>query len=121
MSATITRSIDAVAITPDLVFAFEDASESASLLHPIIGSSEADVTLRPARRPTGQLKLFFLTHDAATAAREFHRAAATYGITSDSMPWLPARYVPQGPIGRVQEEANRTRWTITVAYQELAP
>lgn len=121
MSTIITRTADAATTTPDLVMLHEDASEAASVVHPIIGSEDVDVTLRPARRPTGTLRLLYLTHADATAARELHRAASTFTIDSPDMPWLPARYVPQGAIGRVQQAQNVKRWMIEVGYQELAP
>ena len=115
---TIGRSVDAVTITPERVMLFEDDVEAGTLIHEKPGAEYPDATLRPALSPTGTMRLFFLTAADATAAREFHRAAASFTASSVSMPWLPARYVPR-TIRRVQQDRNPARWVLEVTYREL--
>ncbi|MFB4348481.1 hypothetical protein [Microbacterium sp. CR_7] len=117
---TISRSTDAQTIVPDLVLnEWETENEAQSIVHPILGSADVAVTLRPARDATGVMRLFFLTHAAAEQARLFHTAAATFATSSDDVR-LPALYVPQGGIRKAQQ-ANDARWIIQIQYQEIRP
>lgn len=118
MSTTFTRSIDAATITPALVLgSFESEDPVQTLVHVIPGRETPDVTLRPAQASTGVMRLFFLSHAQADAARVFHRAAAVFGTGSD-MEWLPAAYVPQRGIRRAQQD-HAGRWVIEIPYQEI--
>ena len=121
MATVISRSTDAVTVVPDQVQIFEDDVTPGTVVHDAIGLTYPEVTLRPAKSPTGVLKMFFLTHEAAHLARAFHMAAATFSIVSETMPWLPANFVPQGSIRRVQQEESSRRWVLAVGYRELAP
>lgn len=118
MSTTIGRTTDATTITPALVLGgWESADEPQTIVHPILGSENVAVTLRPAAPRTGQLRLLFMDSASADAARVFHRAAAVFTAVSD-LPWVPSAYVPNGPIRPAQQE-NRERWILEVPYQEL--
>ena len=119
MSAVISRSIDSATVVPGLVMLFEDEAEAGAILHPILGREYPDVTLRPASAASGVLRLFFLTHEEAAAARRFHMAAAVFSLASDTMPWLPARYVAHGQLRRVQQEQQSARWIVEIGYQEV--
>ena len=121
MATVISRSIDATTVVPDQVHIFEDDVTPGTVVHDVIGLTYPEVTLRPAKSPTGVLKLFFLTHEAAQLARVFHMTAATFSIVSETMPWLPSRYVPQRSIRRVQQVENPRRWVLEVGYRELQP
>lgn len=121
MSATITRPGATTAVTPDLVMPFEASDEAGTVVHPIAGRGNPDVTLAEASLSAGKLRLFFLTHEAAEAARQYHRAAAAFTLTAPDMPWLPAYYVVNGAIGRAQQERNTLRWVIEVPFQEVQP
>jgi len=121
MSATITRPGATTAVTPDLVMTFEASDETGTVVHPIAGRANPDVTLAEAALSTGTLRLFFLTHDDAEAAREYHRAPAAFTLTAPDMPWLPNHYVVNGPISRAQQEQNTLRWIVEVPFQEVSP
>lgn len=120
VSTTITRSTDASSIVPTLVLGgWESADEPQSLVHRILGREDPDVTLRPASARTGTLRMLFWDSESAEAARAFHRAAATFRTVTD-MHWLPAAYVPNGPIRPAQQETNQERWILDVPFQEIA-
>lgn len=121
VTATITRAGSATVITPDLVFPYESSDESGTVLHPIAGRGNPDVSLAEAALPAGVLRLFFLTYEAADAARLFHRAPSAFSLSAPEMPWLPTYYVVIDRIGRAQQETNRARWIIDVPFQEVTP
>lgn len=121
MTATITRAGATAAITPDLVLPFEATDETGTVVHPIAGSPYPDVTLAEAAAATGTLRLFFLTHDDAEAARQYHRAPAAFTLSSSDMPWLPQYYVVNGPIRRAQQERQTRRWIVEIPFQEVRP
>jgi len=115
---TIARSTDGQTIEPDLVLTeWTTENEAQTIVHHILGRPDVVVTLRPATDAAGTMQLFFLSHAAAEAARQFHLAAATFTITSTDAR-LPARYVPQGGIRKVQQTIS-SRWVLEVAFQEL--
>lgn len=121
MATTITRSTDGTVVTPTLVlgeWASED--EPGTLVHPVLGREYPDVTLRPAQASTGTMRLFFMDFAAADAARRFHRAPAVFRAVTD-IPWLPAAYVPNGPLRRAQQSENMLRWVLEVPFQEVEP
>lgn len=116
---TITRTIDAATVAPTLVLGdWSSDDEPQTLLHPILGREYPDVTLRPAAARTGTLRLFFWDYESADAARKFHRAAAVFHTVTD-MAWLPAAYVPNGPIRCTQQRENAARWVLEIPFQEL--
>jgi hypothetical protein len=119
MPTTITRSTDGTLIVPALVLnAWQSDDAPQTIIHPILGLEYPDVTLRPAAARTGTMRLLFLDAAAADAARQFHRAPATF-TTVSSLAWVPTKYVPNGPIRAVQQDGE-ARWVLEVPYQELA-
>lgn len=119
MVTTITRSTDAASIIPSLVLdGWQSEDEPQTIVHPILGSERVDITLRPARARTGTLRLLFWDAAAAEAARVFHRAPALFYTFSD-MVWLPAVYVPNGPVRPAQRAENLKRWVLEVPFQEV--
>lgn len=120
MSTIISRSIDATVVEPRMVLdPWESENEPGTKVHSILGRPDVDVTLAPARDRTGTLRLLFWDAVSAEAARKFHTAAATFSAASD-LPWVPARYVPNGTIA-LRQQPNRNRWVLEVPFQELAP
>lgn len=115
---TISRSNDGQTITPDLVLnEWVTENEAQTLVHKILGRGDVDLTLRPALDATGTLRLFFLSHADADAARRFHLAPASFSVATTDVR-LPARYVPIGGIRKAQQ-VNDARWVIEVNFQEL--
>ena len=125
MSTTFSRSIDALTVTVDIVGldTFESNDAPHSIIHDIPGRADGtpDVTLRPALSSSGEISLLFLEYADAEAAREFFRAPATFATDATDQTWLPARFVPEFRISRVQRNENRQRWAFVVGFRELAP
>jgi hypothetical protein len=120
MSTTISRTTDATTVVPDLVLNdWESDTEPQTIAHPILGSSDVAVTLRPARLITGRMRMLFSTAATAETARAFHTAAAVFHTTSD-LSWVPASYVPLPTITLTQQPGNR-RWVLVVPFQEVSP
>ena len=118
MSTIITRSTDFATIEPLLVLhEWVSEAEPRTIVHPILGSEDFSVTLRPASMRTGIAQLLFRDADAAESARAFHRAPAVFVASSD-MSWFPASYVPNGVI-RVRP-GNGKHWVLELPFQELA-
>lgn len=116
---TISRSSDATTVTPELVLdEWASDNEPQTRIHTILGRSDVDLTLRPARARTGTLRLLFWDAASAEAARQFHCAAATF-TTANTLPWVPAAYVPNGSIHPAQQQ-NRSRWILEVPFQEIS-
>lgn len=119
MGTTITRSNDAASIVPELVLnEWESGDEPRTVIHEVLGREMPDVTLRPASSRGGTLRLLFADAAAAEAGRQFHRAAAVF-TTISTLPWVPAAYVPAGPIRTTQQAGSR--WLIEVPFREVAP
>lgn len=116
MSVTITSG--STVIVPDLVLAHQDEIVGGSIIHEIIGRTDPDITLRPASAPSGTLRLFFLRWNDAQTARNAHLEAALFSVSSDSQPWLPARYVMRR-LSRIQQESATKRWVLEVEYTEV--
>ncbi len=120
MSVTISRSSDASTIEVQIVLApYTAADEPQTIAHPILGSAQYDVTLRPARPGQGQMKLLLTTYADADAARKFHRAAATFTASSSDGSPVPAVYVPTA-IGVAQFNEDYDLYEVDVSFQELA-
>ncbi|MBN9207282.1 MAG: hypothetical protein J0H96_01300 [Microbacterium ginsengisoli] len=116
MASTITTS--STTITPDAVDGFESQRAAGTLVHPILGSSSPDITLRPARLRSGTLRLVFLSETAAKAAEDALSAAAVFTLTTDRTT-LPSTLVITDRITRALDDATRAAWIVTVGYQEV--
>lgn len=92
-------------------------NEARSIVHEIPGSEDVAVTLRPAAPATGTLKLLFMDHASAEAARALHLSAHALTVETD-LDYLPDAYVPQGAIRKLQQDSVK-RWVLEVPYQEI--
>lgn len=107
-------------IAPDLVTEYETAQASRNVVHAIIGRPDPDVSLAPAALRKGRIGLFFETLDAAHSARQLHARAAVFLYTDPDLPSLSMRYVIDGQIGQVLNDAELGMWGVTVEYQEVS-
>lgn len=120
MTITITRSAPTGSSSPALALGYQTTRNAQTIVHPIIGRAEPDVTLRPAALRTGTLRLFFLTEATAHACELMHASAATFTIADTDRPTFAMRYVPQGAITRQLEDGAR-RFVVEVGFQEISP
>lgn len=122
MSAQITGG--ATTINPDLVLGYESQREPGSIAHPILGSSNPDVTLRPAQMRSGSLALGFLTATAevdSSAAETNLGTAAVFTLTESDRSTVGMRFVVTGPIRRTLDPETRAAWSVAFDYTEVAP
>lgn len=117
MSVTITHA--GGVITPTSVTEYGAEQAGGNIVHPILGSNNVHVTLRPAALRTGTLTLVFATAIAAASARVQHAAGGVFALTSPEVAVVDMSYVLDGTLGTVQGKAGE--WTITVDFHEVLP
>lgn len=116
-----TISSGTLTFTPELVTAWEVSQESRNVIHPIIGRTDPDVTLKPASSRTGTLEMLFTTASAAESARGILANSAVFTV-SDSETWLNGfDFVMSGNISTALEDETRNLWIITAEFTEVLP
>lgn len=114
--------VSAAGVTePALVLGYSSSRESGNIVHPIIGSDDADVTLRPATLRTGTLELLYLDETASADAEQLHAAGAPLVLMTPDRATVAMTYVPVGRIGRSLDPQTRDRWVLSVDFQEVRP
>jgi len=117
---TITHSTGT--ITPTIVDGFTSTRESGTLVHPILGSENPDVTLRPAALRAGILTLVFASASAATAAEMVMASAQVLTLTDPDVSQIGMSFVVTG--GGIEldlDRESRSAWLLRVPFQEVAP
>jgi len=107
-------------ITPLAVTTYLTSREAGTIIHPILGRSNPDVTLRPAMTRTGTLVLAFTAEADAKEAEDAHAAGGVFSLTSDSLTTIEMYYVANGRIERELADGS-THWIVRVDFQEIAP
>jgi hypothetical protein len=105
--------------TPALVLGWESRQESRNIVHPIVGISNPDVTLRPANLRTGTLHLFYMDEASAESIRAAHTAGVVFSLSSDDVDSIDMSYVVDGEIGTRLDDQTRIRWIVDVDFQEV--
>jgi hypothetical protein len=120
MANTITAG--ATIIAPTLIDGYEAERAGGTIVHPILGRTNPDVTLRPASLRTGTLKLLFADEAPALAAWNALSAGAVFRLQSDERTVGMYFVVPEGEriAFRLNDEA-RTGWHLDVPFQEVTP
>lgn len=104
--------------SPALVLGYQTARESQNIVHDIIGGGIAVTLVRPRPR-SGRLELFYLTEAAAFDALTKHSRETTFTLTDTDRPAVNMTYVTEGAIDLALDEEGRTRWIVSVGYQEI--
>lgn len=117
MTTTITDGTSV--ITPDLVLGYETDNDATNIFHEILGRADYDVSVAPDRLRSGELLLFFEAEADAKSAREFHLAAVRFTLATDDLTLMDMTYVRRGGMRLALDSETRTRWTLTVGYQEV--
>ncbi|WP_025159367.1 hypothetical protein [Leifsonia aquatica] len=116
-----TISDGATTLTPELVIGYSTQQDGRNSFHDILGRGDPDVSLAPAAMRVGTLNLFFLTEADADACRRLHARAAVFTYTATDNPTTSMRYVlDAGGIGPALDDQTRQRWTVAIAYREVA-
>ena len=117
---TITHSTGV--ITPLLVLGWSAARRSHSLVHPVLGRTDPDVTLRPAGMRTGTLTMLFANAADAAAAEAVFAVAQRLTLADPDVAAVAMTFVvAEGDIAAVLDPETRVRWTLAVPFQEVAP
>ncbi|HWU29823.1 MAG TPA: hypothetical protein VN041_12150 [Microbacterium sp.] len=116
---TITHSTGT--IVPTIVHGFAARREARTLIHPVLGSPDDDVSLRPAGRRSGVLELVFSTSAAAVAAEAVFAIGQVLTITDPDVTAVGMSFVVAGGTVGVELSESRRSWIVTVPFKELAP
>ena len=121
MNGTITGG--STPINPSIILGLSEQIPGGTVVHPILGRIDPDVTLRPAAVRTGTLELGFTASNAETAsfaAVNALRSAAVFRLAAERGTLAMAFVVPEnGRIERRLDDTTRSAWTVTVDYQEV--
>jgi hypothetical protein len=119
MTSTITHSQGT--IVPALIDGYESTREGRSITHEILGTSNVDVTLRPAAPRTGTLRLLILTEAGAAAAELALARAEVFTLTDPERPTVQMQFVvPRGgKIARELDTDTRDHWIVAVDFHEV--
>ena len=110
-------------ITPSQVLGYKADREAQSIIHPILGSPNPDVTLRPASLRSGRLELGFegaTSETASKTAADLLSTAVTFNLVSSDRTSIPMPFVVTGSVTRELEEESRAAWMVSFAFQEIA-
>lgn len=106
-------------VTPLTVDGYGSTRNTQNLIHPILGSGTADVTLQPALARSGTLTLIAATLADAHALETIHSGTAVLTLADTEYPALDMNYVAFGSIDLELDDETRNAWTVTVGYQEV--
>lgn len=121
MTSTIAHS--GGLISPEVVDGYEATREVRTIVHPILGRSDPDITFRPAGLRAGTLKLVFGTGAAAEAAEAVLVVPQVFALSDSSVPEVSMSFVV-GPEGQATTRAldapTRKVWVVEVPFQEVS-
>lgn len=112
---TITHLQSGVVTEPFMIEApWQDDTTFDTIFHEILGreSGVPDVTLRPARTPTGSFTALFASEALARACRAQHRSPGTLRLDTN------LTYVTTS-VRLVQRETDGV-WSVVVAYRAMS-
>lgn len=114
------QTVPAVNIVPLVVEGFEYSRPARSILHPLLGSSDHDVTFRPGGLRAGRMRLVMPDAATARAAEVGLLTPRVFTLTDPDVSELTMRFVVAGEdIGVQLDPVTRRRWIVTVPFQEV--
>ena len=117
MTTTITDGHTTV--TPTLVMGWQTSQDTRNIVHPIIGSSNPDVTIKPSNLRTGEMSLLFDTYVQADLCRALHANAAVFQLYTDDFPAANMNYVVFQEVKLTLEETGQRYWIVNIQFQEV--
>lgn len=118
MTTTITDGHTTV--TPTLVMGWESSQDTRNIVHPIIGRSNPDFTIKPSNLRTGTLNLFFEDYAEADLCRSIHANAAVFTLYTDDFAAANMNYVVYQDVTIALDQETLKHWTVTIQFQEVA-
>lgn len=117
MTTTVSNGI--TTLTPTVVLGWESRQPSKTQIHPILGSTNPDVTTRPALLRTGTLELMFATEANANSCRTMHTAAGVFTLTSNDLSYISMSYVVAGEVTVKLDDVTLNRFVVSIDFQEV--
>lgn len=118
MTSSIIANNGAGSTAPTLILGYETGRESRNVVHDLIGGGIAVALVAPRPR-SGDLRLFYPAEADAWAALALHSHESTFSLTDSDRPGVGMTYVANGRIALALDDQTRTRWVVTVPYQEV--
>ncbi len=119
MSTVITHS--GGSISPVALSGYEPSFEVRNIVHTIMGREDPDITFRPAGLRNGTLPLEFATEADAWDAVSVFRTPQVFALGNSDIPSMDMSFVVATGEIRPELDTTRTRWTLSVPFQEVAP
>lgn len=107
-------------VTVEEVIDYSADQESRNLVHPIIGRTDPDVTLRPAAMRRGTLEIWCSTEEQADSVAYLHTRQGTLYYEDTGHSYAGMWYVVDGRVSRLFDFETAT-WRVRVDYQEVRP
>lgn len=118
MGAMITHSSGS--ITPAALTQWSSTAEPRSVIHPILGRADDDVTFRPPSLRRGVLHLVFADAEAAYTARAALLIPQRLALTHTTVAVVAMTFVvAEGEVSDVLAESSQ--WSIDVSFREVLP
>ena len=115
--ATITRG--ATTLTPLDVLGWSLTRKGQTVVHPIIGDTDPDLTVRDAALRSGIVRTLWSTMAAALAASQALAVAGTpWTFTVPETPGLTMRAYVVGDVTEASLDERGTAWVVDVTVQE---
>jgi len=118
MGTTIGNAGDT--ITPTQVLSYLTARRSNNIIHNILNGTIA-VSVLPTQPRAGTLELFFASEAESAVAETFHTRSGVFALVTDDITTGNLNYVlsQSGEIKRELDSETRTRWFVSVDFQEV--
>lgn len=118
MGATITHSTGE--INPLAMPEWNESSEANTIMHPILGREDDDVTFRPFGMRRGTFTFVFATGAEAYAARAILRTGQRFELEHSTVPAIAMVFVvADGSLGVRLGRAGE--WWVTIPFREVKP
>lgn len=118
MSTTFT--LGASSVVADLVTEYESSRESGNQLHPIIGRTDQDVSLKAAGLRTGSFTAVCPDLTTALALEALHAGLGVLTLASTELPGLDMTYVTSGAVSVQPDDQDIRRWSVSVDFAEVS-
>lgn len=108
-------------ISPTLVDGYRTARTPRSILHPILGRSDDDVTFRPPSLRKGTLTLVFASEAPAKAAADALLIPQVFTLYDPDIDIDMSFVVAEEDLQPELDDATRKVWIVTTPYREVLP
>jgi hypothetical protein len=108
-------------LTPLLVLGWSPTREARSRAHPLIGSPNPDVTLRPHASRSGTLRILCEDESAAAAMEALHTAGLLLTLADPDLASVGMTYAVTGPVNPELDPQTRRRWVVSADFTEVSP